>query len=93
MLGLGVIPYRRCCFRYREQGGISFWKSEFLDFAPIFAKIGQKSLNLMAIFLKRLNLVLDLSLNGIVQISVKVILGKGELAVRKVDSLFLGFWD
>ena len=42
-------------------------KSEFLDFASILTEIGQTSpLNLMAIFLKRLNLVLGRSLNGII---------------------------
>jgi hypothetical protein len=68
-------------------------KSEFLAFSSILTEIGQTSpLNLMAIILKRLNLVLDLSLNGIIRIAVEIFLEKWELVVRKVDSLFLGFW-
>ena len=35
----------------------------------------------------------NISLNGIVGISVKVILEKWELIVRKINSLFQGFWD
>ena len=68
--------------RYQEQGGISFWRSELLDFASILIKIGQTSpLNLVAIFLKRVNLVLDRSLNGIIRIAVKIIFTGRDLRI------------
>ena len=53
-----------------------------MDFASVLIKIGQMSpLNLMAIFLKRVNLVLDRSLNGIIRIAVKIIFTGRDLRI------------
>jgi len=53
-----------------------------LDFASILTEIGQTSpLNLMAIFLKRLNLVLGRSLNGIIRIAVEIVLRRWKLRI------------
>jgi len=65
-----------------------------LDFASILIKIGQTSpapqeqtspLNLMAIFLKRVNLLLDRSLNGMIRIAVEIIFTGRDLRIPGPD--------
>ena len=102
MWGFWVIPCWECRVRYQGQGGISFWRSELLDFASILIKIGQTSpapqeqtspLNLMAIFLKRVNLLLDRSLNGMIRIAVEIIFTGRDLRIHstfvKVDVIYM----
>ncbi len=70
---------------------------QFLDFKSILTEIGQTSpLNLMAIFLKRLNLVLDRNLDWIIRIAVEVVLRRRKLRIHstfvKVDVIYTQIW-